>query len=111
MAGLSEPWAVPLCLFSREWAGTVPFVLCILGQAHAKTCDGGLCNYPPSPGPLVCRQTVGEAPGQVEAEKSRQDAMQAVLAAPRASEQEGGDAAMDAAQQGDAAMAVDGQAE
>lgn len=65
-----------------------------------------------------CRQNVVQAPHQLEGEAKRQEALQAVLAAPRPSETAaGGDAAagpagMEGVQQaGEAAMAVDGQAE
>lgn len=64
------------------------------------------------------RQNVVQAPHQLEGEAKRQEALQAVLAAPRPSETAaGGDAAagpagMEGVQQaGEAAMAVDGQAE
>ncbi|KAL4855921.1 hypothetical protein ACK3TF_003682 [Chlorella vulgaris] len=64
------------------------------------------------------RDQVEQAPWQVEAEAKRQEELAAVLAAPRPSDLaggEGGDAAtagMEGVQQaGDAAMAVDGQAE
>jgi hypothetical protein len=67
----------------------------------------------------ACRESVVQAPWQAEAENNRQEVMQAVLAAPRPFEQkdggqgggDGGPAGMDVVQHGDAAMAVDGQAE
>ncbi len=60
-----------------------------------------------------------QAPWQIEAEQKKQEALAAVLAAPKPAQAEGGDggdgagpAAMEGMQQGgDAAMAVDGQPE
>jgi len=55
---------------------------------------------------------VVQTPWQIEAEKKKQEALAEVLAAPRPSQADG-TAAMEGLQQqgGDAAMAVDGQAE
>lgn len=63
------------------------------------------------------RQSVVQAPWQIEAEQKKQEALAAVLAAPKPEHAEGGEggdgagpAAMEGMQQGgDAAMAVDGQ--
>ncbi|KAL4422360.1 hypothetical protein ABPG75_008557 [Micractinium tetrahymenae] len=62
------------------------------------------------------RQSVVQAPWQIEAEQKKQEALAAVLAAPKPAPAEGGEggdgagpAAMDGLQGGDAAMAVDGQ--
>ena len=61
------------------------------------------------------RQEVVNAPEQQEAEAATQEQLAAVLAAPRPAAGEGGEAAgpaaMEVQQGGDAAMAVDGQAE
>lgn len=73
-----------------------------------------------SPGAChACRQSVVQAPWQIEAEQKKQEALAAVLAAPKPEHAEGGEggdgagpAAMEGMQQGgDAAMAVDGQPE
>jgi hypothetical protein len=73
-------------------------------------------------GHAACRETVSQAPWQLQAEKRKQELMQAVLAEPKATEQqaaaqsgeEAGPASMEAEQHApnaEAAMAVDGQAD